>query len=129
MRDTLYIGESPAGEKCASLGSDNYYEDSQLILKIWREQIKRELGEPPSGVQLIIKGSPHDFGTYYSLFAKFDDDDAKASAYAYKCECTAEKWDATSKLQLEQGVAPKEKLSHHISIQSFIDEINGDGDY
>lgn len=68
-RTDLNIGPVPAGEECAQLGSRDYYERAQKECRAFVRQLKREF---PDGT-FKMKACPHDFGTYYDVFAYFDD--------------------------------------------------------
>jgi len=68
----MYIGESPWGETCAQLGSDDYHEQASAECRRFIEQIRRHYGKEPEGARLFIKRNPHDFGTYLSVECQFE---------------------------------------------------------
>jgi hypothetical protein len=105
MRARLYIGSSPYGEDCAQVGSDDYYTRARRECRAFIAQLIRMHGEPPTGCRLTVGSNPHDFGTYYSVDAVFDDANDAACAYAYRCEGEGpELWDDAAREELGMEV-------------------------
>jgi hypothetical protein len=99
--DSIEIGSSPAEEPCAQVGSDNYYEMAHRECRALIRQLRRKLGQEPPGARLYIKSNPHDFGTYYEVACKFNENDEAATEYAYKCESECpQNWDEKAKEEL-----------------------------
>ena len=84
--DYLYIGPSPYEEDCVQVGTRDYHTKAMAECRRFRALIKKKLGVPPQGARLVIKGNPHDLGSYYEVCVEFDDDNAEAVEYALKCE-------------------------------------------
>lgn len=84
--DSLDLGESPYNEDCAQLGSEDYARRAKAEIRAYRQALINMHGEPPDGVELVIKSNPHDFGTYYSLVAYYDPDVEGALQYALLLE-------------------------------------------
>ena len=113
MREYFEIGTTPAGEDCAQVGKDGYYEAARHEARVFIAQLIRKFGEPPAGAGFMVKGFPHDFGTYYEVCVFyqepdiFDDGDADEPeerpdyTYALAVEnAIPELWDAEAKQQL-----------------------------
>ena len=108
MRDSLYLGESPYEEECAQVGSDGYGMRAKIEIAAYRDQLvreyKREFGaELPEGCELVRTSNSHDFGTYYSLEAKYDDSDEAAANAAFWLEGNGPaNWDDTAKRYIRE---------------------------
>jgi len=99
--ETLSLSPVPIAEDCAQLGSDNYRELARMECQAFIEQLRRVHGEEPRKCGFIVKSNPHDFGTYYDVVVKFDEDDDEASDYAYKVEGELpHHWDQLAKDEL-----------------------------
>ena len=94
MKDYLSIGPTPASESCQQLGSPNY--DEGMAIEECHKFIKRirEVCGPEKGLsRLVVKRNDHDFGTYYDVNVRFDDEDEEGMDYAYFVESNApETW-------------------------------------
>lgn len=109
MRDYVYIGSTPCEEDCAQVGSDNYFERARkecnvFIRQLWRH-IEKEKGvtreTAPDSFALVVKSEPHDFGSYYEVAARYNDNDEKAGDLAFWCENNAPtNWDEEAKKEL-----------------------------
>jgi hypothetical protein len=85
--DFLYIAGNPADEPCVSVTPDALYGDAmKMECKLFMEAIRRKLGPEPAGCQLRMKRESHDFGDYYEVICRYDDQNDEAIAYAYKAE-------------------------------------------
>lgn len=92
--DYLEIGPTPAAEDCIQAGTDPAAEKAECRRFI--DWIREVLGPEPQGCALRVKGSPHDFGTYYEVFCYFDENTPEAIAYAFACEGSLpERWTYT----------------------------------
>lgn len=101
MIDYLNIGSAPADESCAQVGNPEYPEKSRRECQAFLHQLKRQLGDPPTGVRFTIKTFPHDFGEYREVCVTFDDNIEEAVEYAFKAEREMpEKWDEKSRKEL-----------------------------
>jgi hypothetical protein len=102
--DYLVIGSTPHGEDCAQLGSDDYMQRMRRETAAFIGQIKRVYGEPPEGCKLVVKGFPHDFGTYHEVCAVYEVGNGPAQMYAFAVEEDANEglgeWDAEAKRDL-----------------------------
>jgi len=109
MRDYVTIGSAPADEVPAQVGSENYASKALVECKVYIEQLKRELGDPPLGAQLKTKAFPHDYGTYHEVVCFYDDHEGRA--YALRCESEGPLlWDNISQQRLAHLFA--EDLGH-----------------
>jgi hypothetical protein len=103
--DSLELSSAPVGEECAQLGSDGYYERAQKECKSLIRQLRRQFGNEPVGARLYVKSNPHDFGSYYEVACKFDENSQEAIEYAYNIEANMpENWDAVAKAEFEGAV-------------------------
>lgn len=99
--DYISIGSSPCDEDCAQVGTDNYAEKAKKECTAFIHQIERELKDFPNGCYLSIKGFPHDFGTYYEVIVRYDENDEEATSFAYKLEGNSPaNWDDEAKKEL-----------------------------
>lgn len=83
--DYLNIGSAPYDEPCAQLGAPDYTRAAQAECKRFMEQIGRHYPEPANGY-LVVKGFSHEFGKYFEVVARFDEDDDEAANWAYAIE-------------------------------------------
>lgn len=96
--DFLEVGSAPHEEECVQVDSKTDYAPAMKAeCARFIAAIKSKLGVPPEGARLYIKGSPHDFGSYYEVAVKFNVDNEEACNYAYAVEEHApETWDDTA---------------------------------
>jgi len=93
--DYLTLSETPCGEECAQVGSDNYYPRMRRESRAYIGQLERMFPNMPDGVYFKVKGFPHDMGTYHEVCIIFDDDNAEHVNAAYNVERSLpEKWDS-----------------------------------
>ncbi len=106
MRDYVSIGSTPCDEKCVQVSStEDYIGPMRDECRRFMELIRKKLGPEPEGARLALKGSPHDFGTYYEVVCYYEDTNEEATKYAYRCESEAPaKWDDDK--PLTDAVAP-----------------------
>ena len=99
MKDYIELGPTPSGEDCAQLGKANYYEDALKECRAFRHQLVRIFGHPE---RFKIKAFQHDFGTYYEVVVKFDDEIEEKMNFAYDVEANVpEYWDDEAKVELK----------------------------
>lgn len=105
MKDYLNIGSSPYGEDCAQLNkTPNYETVARRECEVFKQQIRRELGDEPRTAKLRTKSFPHDFGDYFEVIVEFEDTNMKAVDYAFLVEGSApERWDNESMKALGLG--------------------------
>jgi len=107
--ERIYIGSTPCEEDCAQVGSDDYYERAKrecraFINQLWRV-INKEKGvtreTAPDSFALVVKSENHDYGSYYEVAARYNDNDEKAGDLAFWCENNAPtNWDEEAKKEL-----------------------------
>jgi hypothetical protein len=103
MTDWLDIGSSPPAEPCAQVGSDDYYPHARRECRTYIHQLRRVLGNEPTGARLAIRTNPHDFGDYLWVACYFDPNKQAAVEYAYRCESDGpEEWDEEAIRELDQ---------------------------
>jgi len=102
MIDYLNIRPVPWGEECAQVGQDDYRERSARECRAFVNQIRRVVGPEPPGAQLVVKGFPHDFGTYYEVCCRYSDQHPDSEDYAFNCEShrQLEQWDDEARCEL-----------------------------
>jgi hypothetical protein len=86
MKDYLAIGSSPAEEECVQVGEEGYALRARAECRRYIEALRSKLGPEPEGARLALKGSEHDYGTYYEVVCWFDAEREEAVRYAYDCE-------------------------------------------
>ena len=89
MRDYLSIGSSPADEDCVQVGTENYAARARQECSRYIELLRLKFGPEPKGAELVVKGFPHDFGTYYEVVVWYDDNDRAGLEYALLLEGNA----------------------------------------
>lgn len=98
MRDSMYLGSTPYEEDCAQVGSDGYMRRARQECRAYIKQLIRTFGEPPAGCSLVIKSSPHDFGSYLAVEAVFDE---AGQEYALRCDNQQPRnWDDQARAEL-----------------------------
>jgi hypothetical protein len=103
MFETLNIGCTPYAEECEALGPNYNAAKARRKCFIFRDQLIRQFGHPPTNARLLVVSNPHDFGTYLEVSVKFDVDDDEAVNYAYKLESeTPEHWDEEAKKEISK---------------------------
>ena len=107
MRDFVYIGSTPADEPCQQVGMPSY--DSALARRECRafiNQLRRVFGPEPEGAELRTKLERHDFGSYPEVVCAYDDDNAAAAEYAYRCEGDSPvNWDLPAVIELQPAAS------------------------
>jgi len=86
MTDYVYIGSSPCEEDCVQVGAPDYRAKATEEMTRYRDLIREKCGPEPEGARLVIKWSPHDFGTYGELVCEYEEGNEKALAYALHVE-------------------------------------------
>ncbi len=85
-RKYIEIGQGPAEESCAQVGSSGYDEIAPREAERSIHLIRDHLGTEPQGARLMVKRFPHEFGSYYETVCTYDEDNPEAMGYAMKCE-------------------------------------------
>jgi hypothetical protein len=99
--DYLTLGSTPCNEDCAQVGTDNYVVRAKKECTAYKNQLERHFQNFPDGCYLTIKGFPHDFGTYYEVIVRYDENDEASSEFAYDMESNSPvNWDDEAKKEL-----------------------------
>lgn len=98
----MTIGASPTDENTAQVGRPDYDECSGRECHVFKRMLERLYPPPVDGsATLVIKSSPHEYGSYREVFVRYDADDAAATDYAFAIEGnTPEQWDAIAHYEL-----------------------------
>lgn len=100
MIDYIDIGPTPHGESCAQVGDADYPDRSLTECLVFKAQLV-SMFPPPPGASIVVRGHPHDFGTYREVAVRYDPSLGKATDYAFMLEANSpEFWDAESLAQL-----------------------------
>lgn len=113
MMDSITLGATPAEEKCAQVGSADYYEKARVECQIYRRQLLRMYkaehnpnGEDwglPEHATLRIGNHSHDAGTYHEVEVRFNDDFFGAVEAAYWFESNLPShWDEEARKELQE---------------------------
>lgn len=92
MIETLSLGSSPVNEPCAQTTDPDYGLKASNECHRYLNQLHRHYeanhdgNSLPLGCKLLIKGSMHDYGTYYEVAVKFDASDPYQLDAAYWLE-------------------------------------------
>ena len=91
--DYIYIGPCPADEPCAQTGVTEGAERlNKLECYAYIEALRKVYGDEPDGCFLTIKRESHDFGDYFEVVCKYDENTEAAVDYAYKVESGLATW-------------------------------------
>lgn len=94
---------TPCQEKCIQVGADDYLRLARIEARAFINQIIRENGNPPEGVNFKITSNPHDFGTYLDVAIQFDEEDDVQVDYVFMIERNPPfLWDAQAKKELAE---------------------------
>ena len=94
MKDYLSIGSVPSEENCAQVGQNDYSNQANIECRAFANQLARQFGKPPGNAVLVKKSNPHDFGCYYEINVRFNDESEEETDYAFKLENEMPaKWD------------------------------------
>ena len=98
----LNIGPTPADEECQQLGENFDSRKAAIEMKVFKNQLLRQFGNPPDGATIKVKSFPHDYGSYSEVCVVFDTESRAAVEYAYKVESESPaNWDDTARTELE----------------------------
>lgn len=61
---------TPYDENCAQLGDADYYEQSDIEIKAFIDQLERTVPLPDNATY-VKKSNDHDFGTYYEVAIQY----------------------------------------------------------
>jgi hypothetical protein len=108
--ETIELESTPCEEECAQTIDSSYGIIAQAQCRAWKNQLHRFLeskGYPkellPNNFRLVTKGNVHEFGTYYEVAVKFNDDCEKSWNLALILESEAPShWDSAAKAELQQ---------------------------
>jgi len=84
--DYVSIGPAPCDEECAQVGDDDYINKARSECQRYIALIRKVVGPEPFGARLVMQANHHDFGTYYEVICKYDEDNEEATQYAFRCE-------------------------------------------
>lgn len=102
--DWMELGPTPAGEKCASIGEDDFEQQSRIECAAFKAQLERLFPK----ARFRVKSFNHDFGTYrevcVALETLYDENNNEIEPIAYEVEAnTPELWDNEAKKELKQN--------------------------
>jgi hypothetical protein len=104
--DILEISPTPAEEQCQQTSTENYAALAKKECRIFKEMLERLFPIPEhlqEDVYFYIKGSPHDFGTYYEVAMKFNAAIPEVVDFVYNVDENApSRWDETALTQLRK---------------------------
>jgi hypothetical protein len=106
MRYQIPIGSSPWGEECVQTIEADYSSRARQECQVFASQLKRHYREKmgqdlPQSVRLKVKGSPHDFTTYYEVYAECSESDEEGMEALFELENNSpEKWDELALAEL-----------------------------
>ena len=106
MTETMELGPTPSGESCLQLGAPDYSpEGAKQECRKYVKFLEARFPEAPDfRCSFKIKGFPHDFGTYYEVIIVFNDEDERASAFAYFVEANIpEYWSEVNVMKFEMA--------------------------
>lgn len=103
---SLNIGCTPADEPCVQVGHKAYARVARAECRLFAADLSNQIAKKWNNdirIHLRTVGSPHDFGTYYEVFADYDPNDAISVAQALFCEGEAdENWSKPAKKEITE---------------------------
>lgn len=121
MTEQIELGPVPCNEDCAQAGTENYPARARVECETYRAQIRRVLGSEPSGATLVIKSFPHDFGSYFEVCCRYQDNNETASNYAWSADGHPglQNWDAEARRALHlPSLADDDRLAQAERLQA-----------
>jgi len=100
----LNIGSVPIDEPCLSVAAPPT--DQKFECRVFAKQISRYY-PIPQGAGLLIETNNHDFGVYYEIACKYNNEDEQQTAWALDVED-----DSLQKLQFWDEQAVEELKAH-----------------
>ena len=109
----MSLGSTPTSENCASVGEDDYREQTRIEITAYIGQLSR-LFTLPEGARFVSKANPHDFGTYHEVNIEYpsswesggddeaEEDERIVKLYDIENE-TPEYWDDEAKQYLKEN--------------------------
>lgn len=108
--EEIDLGSCPSDvDPIASVGDPDYAEKGLLECQMYKAQLLRLLGDTRvESLKLVVKRNGHDFGTYYSVVAKFKNGDEAAMDQAFWLENNSPtQWDVESYNELMSTIHSK----------------------
>jgi hypothetical protein len=109
MMDEISLGATPAEEKCAQVGSQEYSERARTECAVYRRQLIRqykaehECEDLPEGCSLRIASHSHDFGSYQEVAVRYNDSFPEAVDAAFWFDANLPgHWDEDAKKELQE---------------------------
>ena len=85
--DFIYIGPCPAEEACSQIGvTEGFERINRLECHAYIQALRKVYGPEPDGAFLYTKRENHDFGSYFEVVCKYDENNEIATDYAYRLE-------------------------------------------
>lgn len=100
--EIMTIGPAPPAESPVPIGRPDYDERSRRECRVFKRMLARLHPVPlDCPATLIVKSSPHEFGSYRDVCVHYDRADAAATEYAFALERdTPTQWDAIARFEL-----------------------------
>jgi hypothetical protein len=107
--ERITLGTTPSAEECTQVGDPHYTKLAQAECRAYANQLRRVLQKfldgktlPETEFKLVVKGHPHDFGTYYEVDCRYNEDNALAVKAAMYLEShVPDHWDAEAVRELD----------------------------
>jgi S-adenosylmethionine:diacylglycerol 3-amino-3-carboxypropyl transferase len=103
MRDYIYIGCSPAEEKCVQVNDQHdYMPQMRKEVNVYKRQLERQFPKPDDVYgYLAVKTEHHDFGSYLEVVAYYDTDSQESFRWALNIEGNSPaNWDDKARQEL-----------------------------
>ena len=87
LTEYVELGSTPAGESCAQVGADGYYDLMKVESKRYIEMLQKRFPQHEEvGISFRNKSFPHDFGSYHEVCAVYFESNELASAIAWRMQ-------------------------------------------
>lgn len=88
----LELSSAPYEEECVQVSSKiDYLQAQRAECYIFKRMLERQF-PPPQGAYFSVKPNQHDFGTYYEVVVKYENEEGENFAYDMEENIPA-KWD------------------------------------
>lgn len=86
MIDYLSLGPAPIGIDPIQVGVEGYETKAKKECQKYIKLLKKKFSNIPENCSFVIKNNSHDFGCYYDVNIKFDNEDKEQEKFAFYVE-------------------------------------------
>ena len=117
LTEYVELGSTPAGESCAQVGADGYYDLMKVESKRYIEMLQKRFPQHEEvGISFRNKSFPHDFGSYHEVCAVYFESNELASNVAWQMQDDCPEYWADDKI-ITYDLA---KIQEEIKVESDV---------